>query len=61
VLRPAPERLKNYLTEQKIALPKNYFTEINLQAIEWIESIAFHLTRGFVVTIDYGFPHNELY
>jgi SAM-dependent MidA family methyltransferase len=61
VLRPAPEELKNYLNEQDISLPEGYRTEINLQALEWIKEIAFSLKRGFVITIDYGFPCKELY
>jgi SAM-dependent MidA family methyltransferase len=60
-LRPANEILKNYLKEQNINLPQNYSTEINLQAIEWIKEIATNLNSGFVLTIDYGFPSDELY
>ncbi|MEO8852502.1 MAG: SAM-dependent methyltransferase [Ginsengibacter sp.] len=61
ILKPAGEKLKNYLLEQQIVLPKNYTTEINLQAIEWIKEIAENLNTGFVFTIDYGFEANELY
>lgn len=61
VLRPADENLKNYLLEQHIVLPKDYSTEINLQAIDWIKEIAANLKTGFVLTIDYGFPADELY
>jgi SAM-dependent MidA family methyltransferase len=61
VLIPANEGLKNYLSEQNIVLPKDYFTEINLQAIEWIKEIALNLRSGFVLTIDYGFPAFEFY
>ncbi len=61
VLRPAREELKNYLAEQNISLPKEYRTEINLQALEWIKEIAASLKKGFVITIDYGFPCKELY
>lgn len=61
VLKPADEELKNYFLEQQIVLPKNYTTEINLQAIEWIKEIAENLYRGFVFTIDYGFAAADLY
>ncbi len=61
VLKLADEKLKNYFAEQNVDLPENYSTEINMQAIEWIEEIASNLKSGFVVTIDYGFSCEELY
>jgi len=61
VLQPAGEPLKNYFREQDIVLPEDYSTEINLQATEWIKEIAGNLKKGFVLTIDYGFPCTELY
>lgn len=61
VLMPADESLKNYLSEQHIFLPENYSTEINLDAIEWIKDIACRLNEGYVLTIDYGFPSEDLY
>jgi len=61
MLKPASEKLKNYLQEQHITLPQNYCTEINLDAIEWIKDVAAHLAKGFVLTIDYGFSSDDLY
>ncbi|MEO5649463.1 MAG: SAM-dependent methyltransferase [Ginsengibacter sp.] len=61
VLRPASEELKNYLLEQNIVLPKDYRTEINLGAIDWIKAIAGNLEKGYVITIDYGYPCHEYY
>ena len=61
VLRPATARLKNYFKEQNIVLPHGYRTEINLQALEWIEEVASSLIKGFVITVDYGFSAAELY
>lgn len=61
LLKPAPKALKDYLSELNVMLPKGYRTEINLQAIEWIKEIASALKKGFVLTIDYGYPSNELY
>ncbi|HEV2831807.1 MAG TPA: SAM-dependent methyltransferase [Hanamia sp.] len=61
VLHPASEELKNYLAEQRIVLTKDYRTEINLGAIEWIQSIADNLKQGYVITIDYGYLSNEYY
>jgi len=61
VLKPASADIKNYLAAQQIVLPKGYRTEINLKAPGWIQTIADKLKRGFVITIDYGFPSYELY
>jgi len=61
ILRPADEELKNYFSEQNIILAKDYCTEINLQAIDWIKEISENLNSGFMLTIDYGFSANNLY
>ena len=60
-LYPASEPLKTYLKELEIVLPKGFRTEINLKAVEWITEITAALNKGFVITIDYGFPSAELY
>lgn len=60
-LQPASEPLRNYFEELKIRLPKNFRTEVNLKAIEWISEITPALHKGFVITMDYGFPSAELY
>lgn len=61
IMRPANEKLKNYFNEQNIILQKDYCTEINLQAIDWVKEISGKLNSGFVITIDYGFSSNDLY
>lgn len=61
LLRPAKKELKDYLDELNVVLPKGYRTEINLEATEWIKEIAESLQKGYVITIDYGYPSNELY
>ncbi|HEX4640926.1 MAG TPA: SAM-dependent methyltransferase, partial [Chthoniobacterales bacterium] len=38
-----------------------YETEVNLAALEWIESVTQKLTRGFVLAVDYGYPRAEFY
>jgi SAM-dependent MidA family methyltransferase len=35
--------------------------EVNLAAIAWMRQVAGMLKRGFVLTIDYGYPAEELY
>jgi len=59
--RPAEAILKNYLDRFNVKLPCNFRMEINLQAEDWIREIATVLKRGFVITIDYGYPAAELY
>jgi SAM-dependent MidA family methyltransferase len=61
VLRPASSELKNYFTELGVALPQGYRTEVNLDAIKWIQEIGSVLKKGFILTIDYGYPSSELY
>lgn len=60
-LKPASDGLKNYLSELSVALPQGFRTEINLDAVKWMEEIAVSLKKGFVITIDYGYPSAELY
>ncbi len=61
VLKPASEELINYFTELGVSLPKGYRTEVNLDAVKWIHELGLALERGFVITIDYGYPSSELY
>lgn len=61
VLRPAPDSLKNYFKDLGVTLPEGYCTEINLEAIEWISEVSAALKQGYVITVDYGYPSDELY
>ncbi len=61
VLKPASSELNEYFAEFGVSLPRGFRTEINLDAIKWIEEIVTSLKEGFVITIDYGYPSSELY
>ena len=61
LLRPANETLKQYLAWLGIILPKGFRTEVNLEAIEWLNEIAVRLKKGYILTIDYGASSDELY
>jgi SAM-dependent MidA family methyltransferase len=60
-LQPASETLVEYFDELKVELPDGFRTEVNLEAINWLSDISKNLKRGYVITIDYGFPAFELY
>jgi SAM-dependent MidA family methyltransferase len=53
------------LPEAMGALPlpsiEGYTTEINLRARDWMEDVGRALSRGYVLTIDYGFPASVYY
>jgi len=61
VLKQAPKPLKEYFEELNVLLPYGFCTEVNLEALSWLNDIANGLQKGFVLTIDYGYPSHELY
>jgi len=60
-LRPAGQLLRDYFRELNVTLPVGFRTEVNLEAVHWITQISGALKKGFVLTIDYGFPSQNLY
>ena len=61
VAAPSTPDLEAYLHRLGIVLQAGQRAEINLAARSWLKSVARALTRGFVLTIDYGYPAAELY
>ena len=61
ILKPAHEDLENYFSQLDIELPNDFCAEVNLEAIDWLKNISSSLEKGFVLTIDYGYPSSELY
>jgi SAM-dependent MidA family methyltransferase len=61
VQKPAHDDLKEYFAALAIELPNDFCAEVNLEAVEWIKRISSSLDKGFVLTIDYGYPSSELY
>ena len=43
------------------AYPNGYRSEVNLAALDWLQAIAQKLQRGYVLTIDYGYPAHRYY
>ncbi len=59
--RPAAPALNAYFEALQVRLPQHYQTEINLDAIKWMNGISACLQKGFVMTIDYGGWSQDLY
>lgn len=43
------------------AYPEKYQTEVNLSALSWLETVSKKLKRGYLLTIDYGYPAHKYY
>lgn len=56
----SPE-LKDYFNAIRINLKEGQRAEVNLKALDWVKNVSQYLNRGFVITIDYGHPAEELY
>jgi SAM-dependent MidA family methyltransferase len=58
---PSTTLLGQHLERLHITWSEGYRTEVNLQAMDWMEQVAQRIDRGFVVTIDYGHTAQDLY
>lgn len=58
---PSTPRLLDYLKKRGVRFDRPTEIEINLQAVDWMRKIGQSLARGYVVTIDYGYPAEALY
>jgi SAM-dependent MidA family methyltransferase len=61
ILQPANPLLINYFNELDVVLPLGFRTEVNLEAISWLKDVSAILQKGYLITVDYGFPSAELY
>jgi SAM-dependent MidA family methyltransferase len=41
--------------------PEGYRTEVNLSALDWLETVSKKLKRGYLLTIDYGYNARRYY
>ncbi|MCC0178100.1 class I SAM-dependent methyltransferase [Waterburya agarophytonicola K14] len=60
------DQISQYFDLVKIDLsdpqyPSNYRTEVNLNALNWLYIVSAKLRRGYILTIDYGYPANKYY
>jgi SAM-dependent MidA family methyltransferase len=59
-------RIAEYFKQVDISLlsdhyPEDYRTEVNLAALDWLATVADRLQRGYLLTIDYGYPAHRYY
>ena len=53
--------LRQHLEKVPAPPSANYETEVNLAALEWIETLSTKLRRGFVLAVDYGYSRPEFF
>ncbi len=59
-------KLLDYFQALEIKLPSSdypdgYRTEVNLAALDWLETVSKKLDRGYLLTIDYGYSAEKYY
>jgi SAM-dependent MidA family methyltransferase len=55
------ERLLRQLAKLPPFISSPYETEVNLAALDWVETVAGKLARGFVLAADYGYARDQFY
>ena len=58
---PSTPRIEQRLSGLGLELPDGFRGEVNLALDDWMEEVSQVLTRGFVLTVDYGHEASELY
>lgn len=58
---PSSPRLQAYFDHIGISLEDGHQAEVNLHALDWMRQAGAVLTRGLVLTIDYGHTAHDLY
>jgi SAM-dependent MidA family methyltransferase len=58
---PSTPELAAYFERLGVSLADGQQAEINLAAVAWMREVGRALRRGYVLTIDYGYPADELY
>jgi len=60
-LRSCGAKLRDYFAWLGVDPVEGNRFEANLRAPDWMRGVGCRMTRGFVLTIDYGYPTEELY
>ncbi len=58
---PSTPEIGIYFERLGIELEEGQRAEVNLKAVDWMRWVAKGLKKGFVITVDYGYPAEELY
>jgi len=58
---PSTPALEEYFRRLGLFPGEDCQAEVNLDALDWIKAVARALSRGFVMTFDYGYPADLLY
>jgi len=58
---PSTPELEGYFQRLGVTLAEGQGAEVNLEALRWLSGVAKGLERGFVITVDYGYPAQELF
>jgi SAM-dependent MidA family methyltransferase len=58
---PSSPRLREYFGSLGLLPGEGCYAEVNLDAVDWMLSVASRLRRGYVLTFDYGYEAAELY
>lgn len=53
--------LLEYFKRLNISLPDGMKTEVNLEALSWVKDVSLATNKGFIITIDYGYPAHLYY
>jgi SAM-dependent MidA family methyltransferase len=65
IKKPCSHEVEKYFDEFSVDIPlvmeSGYRTEVNLRIKEWLREISAILERGFVITVDYGYPADDYY
>ncbi|HDH13665.1 MAG TPA: class I SAM-dependent methyltransferase [Nitrospirae bacterium] len=59
--RISSEEIADCVKQFSLNLPNGYRTEINLRIKNWLRNVTEVLSRGFLLTIDYGYSAREYY
>jgi len=58
---PSTPALEEYFSRLGLLPGEGCLAEANLDALDWMKAVARALGRGFVMTLDYGYPADQLY
>jgi SAM-dependent MidA family methyltransferase len=58
---PCSSEIIEYLKDYSAEISKRYRTEVNLKLKDWLADVNTKLSKGFILTIDYGYNAKDYY